>query len=415
MDTGRVNGTQTYLHKQDTVLESEGERMSRIRISGLAATGLAIALTSAAATQVRADVKTFRAIEGSIKKSARIPFVARAVPGSQQKATALSTYVGLKSALHSTPIKTVQAVSALTGRQTTSKITQVGNPPPGFGSVFEWDRSQPSALILVFVNPADPLGVAIAGLQPGDLVQIRQATGLASFSKDTGNPLIASILTLVADGAADAVAVLSPGAIFGAPAGPSGGSGSTTGTTTGTTPGTGSGAGSASVASTGIAAIEQTGKDAAALFTGTGNPEDFRDPFGVDPGSHVYKRQEGGLVVCMPQNNGVTYSGDQNHSSYWPTLPTVYGQPRGLPPAYRQSASLDPFFFIGQSPSNGQNANNSAVCQAGGAAYLLAWDWNFADNSGYYEVWVQLTQAGAATAPLAPATPAVVRKAKTPH
>ena len=50
--------------------------MSRLRISGLAATGLAIALTSVAATHVRADVKTFRAIEAAIKKSARIPLTA---------------------------------------------------------------------------------------------------------------------------------------------------------------------------------------------------------------------------------------------------------------------------------------------------------------------------------------------------
>jgi hypothetical protein len=375
--------------------------MSRLRISGLAATGLAIALTSVAATHVRADVKTFRAIEAAIKKSARIPLTA-AAPANQPgggatkravgSTTALGTYLQLKQSLHSAPAKTVRAVNAVTGQPTNSKITAVGNAPAGFGSVFEWDRSQPSALVLVFVNPADTLGVAIAGLQPGDLVQVRQATGLSSFSKDTGNPLASSIITLVADGAADVVALLSPG-----------GSASGSGTTSG------KGSGSASSAGSAVSAIEQTGRDAAALFQGTGNPEDFRDPFGVDPGSHTYKRQEGGLVVCMPQNNGLVYSGDQNHSSFWPTIPTTYGQARGLPPAYRQSASQVPFFFVGQ------NASNSAVCQTSGAAYLLAWDWNLADNAGSYEVWIQLTQAGAVTAPAAPATPAVVRKVRTPR
>jgi hypothetical protein len=390
--------------------------MERIRFTQFTAAGLAVALTCAAATHARADVKTFRAIEAAIKKSARIPLTASA-PANQPSGgatkrvvgstTALNTYLQLKQSLHSAPLKTVRAVSAVTGQPTNSKITTVGNPPAGFGSIFQWDRSQPSALILVFINPADPMGVAIAGLQQGDLVQVRQATGLASFSKDTGNPLAASILTLVGDGAADAVAVLSPGAIFGSAAGPSAGSG--------TTSGTGSAAGSASASSSAISALQQTGKDAAALFQGTGNPEDFRDPFGIDPGSHVYKREEGGLVVCMPQNNGLVYSADQNHSRFWATIPTVNGQPRGLPTAYRQSASQAPFFFIGQNPSNGQTANNSAVCQAGGAVYLLAWDWSFADNSGCYEVWVQLTQAGAVAAPLGPATPAVVRKARAPR
>ncbi len=47
--------------------------MSRIRFGRIAAAGLAVALTFAAATHVRADAKEFNAIEAAITKSHHIP------------------------------------------------------------------------------------------------------------------------------------------------------------------------------------------------------------------------------------------------------------------------------------------------------------------------------------------------------
>jgi hypothetical protein len=376
--------------------------MTRIRFGRLAATGLAIALTFAAAMHVRADAKTFKAIQSAISRSGHIPITGSTQTrqsGAATTTSALAHYIQLKQALHSGTARTVPAVRAATRDASGSQITQIGSPPTGYGSVFQWDRSQPSCLLLIFVNPADTTGVAIAGLSKGDKVQVLGATGLCSFSKDTGNPLLSSIITLVADGAADAVSIFAPGG--------GGGSGAASGGTGSGTTGSGGKSGSGSGASSAVQAIEQTGKDLAGLFKGTGAAEKFRDPFGLDPGTHGYALEEGGVVVCMPQGNGLYYSSDHDHRNFWASNPPAMGQARRLPAGYSSLASNPPFFFLGQ------NANNTAYCQTDGIAYLLAWDFAYGDNAGFYEVWVQLTQGPSiGTSPAAPASPAVARKAR---
>ena len=49
-------------------------------------------------------------------------------------------------------------------------VTTVGGDgmPTGFGKGFTWDRSQDEALLVLFINAADPLGISIDGLQAGD-------------------------------------------------------------------------------------------------------------------------------------------------------------------------------------------------------------------------------------------------------
>jgi hypothetical protein len=378
--------------------------MTRIRFGRFAATGLAVALAFAAATPVRADQKTFNAIQSAILKSAHIPLTGSTQTrqsGAATTTSGLSTYISLKQALHNGKARNMKAIRADSGQATGSTTTVIGSPPAGYGNVFQWDRSQQSSMLLLFLNPADPSGIAIGGLAKGDTVQVVGATGLCSFSKDTGNPLIAGIITLIADGAADAVALFGPGGA---------GGGSTTPTPPGTTSTPGK-SGSGSGANSAVGAIEQTGKDFAALFQGTGAAEKFRDPFGVDPSTHGYALQEGGVVVCMPQNQGLTYSADSDHRNFWASNPASMGQARRLPAGYSSLASNPPFFFLGQ------HVNNSAVCTTDGTAYILAWDVAYADNAGFYEVWVQLTKGGSGSSatPAAPASPAVARRARAPR
>jgi hypothetical protein len=327
--------------------------MTRIRFGRLSVTGLAVALTLAAATHVRAD---FKSIQAAITRSARIPLVAapatqtRGSVRSVAKGNANGTFLQLKQSLTGHAPQTVRAVKLASGQASTSTLTTVGTPPAGFGTVFNWDRSQQSALLVIFINAADPLGVSITGLQPGDQIQVRSATGTASFSKDTGNSILSSIVGIVADGTAAVVSALDP-----------------TSKNVGTE-------------------IEDAGKQAQALFKGSGNPEKFRDPFGVEPSTHGYGLQEGGVIVCMPQAGGTFYSADSNHRSYWATMPKAFGQPRGLPSAYQSQSSNPPFFFIGESTPN------AAICQSSNPAYIVAWDFAYGDNAGTYEVFVQLTQ-----------------------
>ena len=346
--------------------------MTRIRFRRFRVAGLAVALTFAATTHVRAD---FKAIQGAISRSARIPL--SATPANQTRGSARTvakggtnaTFLQLKQSLTGHTAQTVRAVKLATGQPSNSTLTTVGSPPSGFGTVFNWDRSQQSALLVIFVNAADPLGVSITGLQPGDMIQVKSASGTASFSKDTGNSIASSIVGFVADGTAAVVSALDP-----------------------TSKNVGS-------------EIEDAGKQVQSLFKGSGAAEKFRDPFGVEPSSHGYGLQEGGVVVCMPQGGGTFYSADSNHRSYWATMPHAIDQPRGLPTVYQSQSSNAPFFFIGQT------SPNAAVCQSNNPAYILAWDFAYADNAGTYTVYVQLTQGGSSSNP-GPAPPIFKSKAK---
>jgi hypothetical protein len=337
--------------------------MTRIRFGRLAVAGLAVALTFALATHGRADIK---AIESAIHRSAHIPLTGAAPTGqprggaakkaSVATASASSTFLRLKESLTGAKAQRVRAVKLSTGQPSTSTQETVGSAPAGFASTFNWDRSTQSALLVVLVNPADPTGVMITGLEPGDTIQVLSASGLASFSKNTGHPGLSSLVAFVADGTAAVVSALVPGAKVSQP-------------------------------------IEAAGQVAAKAFQGSGNPEKFRDSFGVDPSSHGVALQEGGVIVCLPQSGGPYFSADSGHRSYWATNPPVVGEARGLPTAYKSLINNPPFFFIGQ------GTPNAGVCQTNDPAYLLAWDYNFQDNSGLYEVYVQLTQAGSFSAP----------------
>jgi hypothetical protein len=336
--------------------------MTRIRFGRLTVAGLAVALTFAAATHVRAD---FKSIDAAIHRSARLSLskepAAPAKTGNQPRGGAAkphavtvggATFLQLKESLTGHKRKTVGAIKLATGQPSSSTVTQVGSPPAGFGSTFNWDRSQQSVLLVVFVNAADPLGVSITGLQPGDVINVKSASGLASFVQDTGNPLASSLIGLVADGGAAAVSILDPGAL---------------------------GAGQA---------IQAAGQQAASLFKGTGAGQKVRDAFGLDPSTKGYALAEGGVIVCMPQGGGTYYSAYTDHRNYWATNPSAVGQPRGLPQVYQSQSNDPPFFFIGQAP----NSPNAHTCTSDNPAFILAWDFAYLDNAGFYEVFVQLTQ-----------------------
>src|SRR5262249_14724933 len=134
-------------------------------------------------------------------------------------------------------------------------------------------------LLVLFINAADPLGVSIDGLEAGDQVQVVSASGIASFSEDKGNPLASSIVGLVAAGAK--VVVTAKGVPEAVPA---------------------------------IDAAEKFAKD---QFKATNAKTKRRDAFGVDPGSGHKARQEGGLLVCLPEAGGTGYSGDGDHKNRW--------------------------------------------------------------------------------------------------
>jgi hypothetical protein len=370
-------GISEPIFKQDNVPESERIPMTRIRFGRLTTVGLAVALTLAT-THVRADSKqAIAAIEAAIKKNGRIPFggtPAHQTSGAAKNAAGStggvnSSYLKLARSLHKATPQRLRAVSRATNQSSTSTVVTVGTAPSGFGKEFDWDRSQPSCLVAVFINVADPLGVSITGLQAGDTIQIMSASGICSFSKSSGDPTLSSIIGLVADGTEAVVD-----------------------------------------AETGSTSANSAISDAAQFAQGFlkgGAAEMFRDPFGVEPSSGGISCEQGGVVVCLPQGEGTYYSGDGSHRTLWATMPRAIGQARTLPSVYQSMSNNPPFFFLGH------NVPNVGTCTTGGVAYILAWDSVFTDNAGSYQLFVKLTRGGASTSPSAPASPAVARKART--
>jgi hypothetical protein len=226
---------------------------------------------------------------------------------------------------------------------TKSSLIVVGadGVPEGFGKGFTWDRAENEALLVMFINAADPLGVSIDGLQAGDEVQVLSASGIASFSEDKGNPLASSIVGLVAAGANVAVSV----------------------------------AGAPEVAPV-ITAAETFAKD---QFKATNAKTKRRDTFGVDPGSGHKAREEGGILVCLPEAGGTFYSGDGDHKERW-----IQGD--GVRSDEHLPAHLYGSFF----PRQGFASHNTRMARQSGQMYIVPWDWKFEDNAGYYKVFVKL-------------------------
>ncbi|HEX5268827.1 MAG TPA: hypothetical protein VFW33_00005 [Gemmataceae bacterium] len=225
-----------------------------------------------------------------------------------------------------------------------SALVTVGDPPAGFGKGFVWDRADKEVMLVMFVNAADPLGVSVEGMQAGDTVQVLSASGIASYSEDKGNPLASSLVGLVAAGAK--VVVGAEGAPEVAPA---------------------------------IAAAETFAKD---QFKATNAKTKRRDPFGVDPGSGQKAREEGGLLVCLPEAGGTFYSGDGDHKNRW-----VKGDGTRTNENMPEHFNYNAFF-----PRQGFPDHNTRVVRQSAPMYVVPWDWKFEDNAGYYKVFVKLTK-----------------------
>ncbi len=224
-----------------------------------------------------------------------------------------------------------------------SQLTVVGGAglPEGFGHGFVWDRAESEAVLVVFVNAADSLGVCIDGLQAGDQLQVMSATGVASFSEDKGNPLASGIVGLVATGANLAATVL--GAPEVAPV---------------------------------ITAAEKFAQD---QFKATNAKTKKRDVYGVETGTGHKARQEGGVLVCLPEARGTFYSGNGDHKERW-----IKGD------GVRTDDHIPAHVFGSFFPRRESDAHNTRTVQQTGQAYLVAWDWKFEDNAGFYRVVVKL-------------------------
>lgn len=280
-------------------------------------------------------VATLQAIQSQIEQDATLP-VGTAVDGQNRTVTRA-------------------LVMADRGAEAAaSETVTVGEGPEGFGQGFVWGREDNQALLAVYLSAADVLGVSIEGLQAGDRIVVTAATGLASFAEDDGS-LERGLIGLIASGAS-----------------------------------VGAGIAGHPEALPFIKAAEEFAKD---QF----RPEDIRtkvrDPYGVDPANGLFARQEGGVLVCLPEAGGTYYSGDSESrwiqasggGSFW-DFEANPGQGVRVPENYPDHVRRA--FFLRREEVMALTPHTTRV--DGGQAFLITWDFDFADNAGYYKLYVRL-------------------------
>lgn len=127
-----------------------------------------------------------------------------------------------------------------------------------------------------------------------------------------------------------------------------------------------------------INAAEQFAKD---RFKATNARTKRRDAFGVDPGSGHKAKEEGGIIVTLPEAGGPYYSGDSDTTSRW-IQPDGTRTDDHLP----RHIKLGTAFF----PRQHAFSHNRRRVTGNGEIFVLAWDWKFEDNAGFYKVFIHI-------------------------
>src|SRR5262249_50057010 len=88
-----------------------------------------------------------------------------------------------------------------------------------------------------------------------------------------------------------------------------------------------------------------------------------------------------GIIFCLPQAGGPYYSGDSDHKNLWIK-----------PDGTRDQAHMPDQIIPGTAffPLRGFPSQNQMTATIDGEAYVLPWDCAFADNAGYYKVFIIL-------------------------
>lgn len=218
-----------------------------------------------------------------------------------------------------------------------SEIVVVGNAPDGFGKQILWDPNDAGLAVVVFLNAGDAFGVMISGVKQSDTFELVSATGISSFAEKTENKGVGAFIGIVAAGATVAASS------FGLPQ---------------------------------LAPVI----GAAAKFAETHFEEKKvrtkrRDSFGVDPADGLKARQEGGVIVSLPQSRQIFYSGNDSNDGKKRWIKKPGTRVAAHFPDHVQGA----FFLLG-----GSNNKHSAATD--GDMIIAPWDFKFTDNFGFYRL-----------------------------
>ena len=246
----------------------------------------------------------------------------RSIPGSRRSTDTLTRPAG-GSIGDSSPSDPTQQ----------STVNAVPGQPPGFGLTISWIGDEDLAIV-AFVSASDPYGIGVSGVTDADTFELVNAVGNATFSQETDHAGVASLVTIVAAGAAVTAAA------FGAPE---------------------------------LAPlIAGAGDQIAKQFPEQKHNAKSRDVFGQIAGSSEFARQEGGLLVCSPNAQGIFQSGDSDHKERW----TKSHHDRS--DDHRPDHIFSGFFL--------QRDHQRRMIDGDGDLIITPWDHCFEDNVGVYRV-----------------------------
>ncbi|KAB2879782.1 hypothetical protein F9K33_08090 [bacterium] len=186
----------------------------------------------------------------------------------------------------------------------------------------------------------DEVGVIIDNVLPGDEIIIYDASGIASF-KETSMALIKGVVGIANALGTTALMFATDGA-------------------------------AAPFVSAWDSALDNVNKAIGDAPIKHGR----RDAYGQDPGTGDYAKDEGGLVVCMPETSGAIYATDDYHFA---DGAKSHGRKYEY---YSKKAKANNVLF----PCNVSGGLMSATATKAGAIHVLAFDEKFTDNAGSYTV-----------------------------
>lgn len=207
-----------------------------------------------------------------------------------------------------------------------------------FGADVRLDAKGTEWTIWAAINAADDNGISVDGVRTGDKITIESISGVTYFDGQSG---WWTVLSLVRSVVSDDLSSVNEGGI------------------------------AVSV----IDALEEDEKPP--ILPGEGDASKPRDGFGRNLDNGNYAEDEGGVVICSPKASGPMYAHDNNR-------PSVKGRTQDLLKEESEMKGGDCFFAI--------RGGEAVEINGDGVLYVYAFDTDYRDNSGVYEMKFRITR-----------------------
>ena len=189
------------------------------------------------------------------------------------------------------------------------------------------------------ISATDHSGITVDGIKAGDVVEIVDVSGICSFDSNLGQKVL-SLVAIISGTAAAASSLFDIEKVEGR--------------------------------------IKDFKHQASELAKEAGDAlkGSRRDGYGQDPGTGEFATEEGGLLVCMPSACGVFYATEENHL-------TGNAHEDGRLLIHTKSNLQDHNCFF---PCRKDGGVMKTKAKQDGTLHIIAFDSNFGDNAGKYEV-----------------------------